>query len=160
MLQQVCEHIHNYFIPKDNNYPRCWADTYTIHSGAVSPAPPLKEGQRFWIVGSDLNDGVYTYHASGLTDDDDSAAAGLQDEVFTGTIAAMAVPPAVIALTEEINDWVAKYGAVTASPYSSETVNGVYTYVKAVKSEAAGGGGYSWQDVFKARLSPYRRICL
>lgn len=160
MLQQVCENINNYFIPKDNGIPRCWADTYTIQSGAVSPAPPLKEGQRFLIKGSDLNDGVYTYHTYLIMDDDDSAAAGLQDEVFSGTIAAMAVPPAVIALTGEINDWVEKFGDAVKNPYTSETVNGVYTYVKAVKSEDAGGGSYSWQDVFKSRLAPYRRICL
>jgi len=159
MLQTVCEYIHNYFIAKDGRIPRCWANDYTIADGMISPAVPLKEGQRFLIVGSDLNDGVYTYHADGIKNDDDTEAAGLQAEVFTGSIAAMAVPPAVIGLIGEINDWVAKYGAIVNSPYSSESVQGVYNYSKTTKSEEAGGGGYSWQDVFKSRLNQWRKPC-
>ena len=160
MLQQVCENIRNYFISKDGDYPRCWANEYTIADGVISPAVPLKEGQRFWLVGSDLNDGVYTYHETGIMNDDDTEAAGLQAEVFTGSIAAMAVPPAVMALVGEINDWVEKYGAIVNSPYSSESVQGVYNYSKTTKSEEAGDGGYSWQDVFKSRLNRWRKICL
>jgi len=159
MLQQVCEYIHNYFISKDGRIPRCWANDYTIADGMISPAVQLKEGQRFLIVGSDLNDGVYTYHADGIKNDDDTEAAGLQAEDFTGSIAAMAVPPAVIGLIGEINDWVATYGAIVNSPYSSESVQGVYNYTKTTKSEEAGGGGYSWQDVFKSRLEQWRKPC-
>ena len=159
MLQQVCEYIHNYFISKDGRIPRCWANDYTIADGMISPAVQLKEGQRFLIVGSDLNDGVYTYHESGITNDDDAEAVGLQAEDFTGSIAAMAVPPAVIGLIGEINDWVAKYGAIVNSPYSTESVQGVYNYSKTTKSEEAGGGGYSWQDVFKSRLNQWRKPC-
>ena len=161
MLQQVCENIHNFFIAKDGNIPRVWANDYTIAGGVISPAVPLKAGQRFLIAGSDLNDGVYTYHPEGITNDDDTEAAGLQAEVFTGSIAAMAVPPAVLALVGEINDWVEKYGAVVNSPFSSENVNGLYGYTKAVKSEAAGGGSYTWEDVFKSRLNAIgRKVCL
>lgn len=159
MLQQVCEYIHNYFIPKENGMPKCWHGDYTIASGVITPAVSLKEGQRFAIFGSDLNDGVYTYHQTGIMNDDDTEAAGLQAEVFTGSIAAMAVPPAVITLVGEINDWVEKYGEAVMSPYSSETVNGVYNYTKTTKSEEAGGGGYSWQDVFKSRLNQWRKPC-
>lgn len=159
MLQQVCEYIHNYFIPKDNGTPRVQQGDYTISSGMISPIPALKEGQRFLIVGSDLNDGVYTYHAAGIKNDDDNAVSGLVDETFSGSIALMAVPRAVLALVSEINTWAAKYGEATMTPYSSETVNGVYTYVKTTKSEEAGGGGYSWQDIFKARLDTWRKPC-
>lgn len=160
MLQTVCEYIHNYFIAKDGRMPRCWANDYSIVDGVISPAVPLKEGQRFLIRGSDLNDGVYTYHEAGITNDDDTEAAGLQAEVFTGSIAAMAVPPAVIALVGEINDWVAKYGSIVSSPYSGETVNGIFSYTKTTKSDEAGGGGYSWQDIFKSRLDTWRKPCL
>lgn len=160
MLQQVCEYIHNYFIPKENGMPKRWHGDYAIASGVITPAVPLKEGQRFAIFGSDLNDGVYTYHEAGLTNDDDTEAAGLQAEVFTGSVGAMAVPPAVIALVGEINDWVEKYGEIVQSPYSSESVQGVYNYSKTTKSEEAGGGGYSWQDVFKSRLNQWRKPCL
>lgn len=159
MLQQVCEYIHNYFIPKDSGIPRCWHGEYTIAEDVISPAPALKEGQRFLIAGSDLNDGVYTYHEAGIKNDDDAEVAGLRAEVFTGSICAMAVPPVVMALIGEINDWVAKYGEIVNSPYSSESVQGVYNYSKTTKSDEAGGGGYSWQDVFKSRLNQWRKPC-
>lgn len=162
MLQQVCEYIHNNFIPKDSGIPRVYHGDYTITASMITPAPPLKEGQRFLIRGSDLNDGVYTYHAAGIKDDDDAKAAGLQAEEFTGSIAAMAVPPAVIALIGEINSWVAKYGEIVNSPYSSETVNGVYSYQKAAQGGELQhkGSGYNWQDVFKSQLDTWRKPCL
>ena len=161
MLQDVCEHIHNYFIAKDaRKIPRCYSGDYSITSGVITPSVPLKEGQRFLIRGSDLNDGVYTWHAAGITNDDDDAVVGMSDEDFTGAVCALAVPPAVIALVSDIRDWVDKYGGIVINPYSSETVNGVYSYTKTVKSDDAGGGGYSWQDVFKDRLNQWRRPCL
>lgn len=153
MLQQVCEFIHNYFIQQPH------IGTWTIENGALS-LPFLLEGQRFWLVGSVLNDAVYTYHAAEIANDDDNAAAALTDETFAGTICAMAVPRDVLALVVDIKAWQDKYGEAVANPYSSETVNGVYTYTKAVKSEGAGGGAYGWQDVFKARLNRWRKPCL
>lgn len=153
MLQQVCEHIHNYFIASTIG------GTFEISGGMISPLS-LLEGQRFLIQGSVLNDGVYTYHADGITNDDDNDVSGLVDEPFTGYISTMAVPRSVITLTAEISDWRDKYGAAVQSPFSSETVNGVYTYVKTTKSEEGGGGGYSWQDVFKARLNRWRKAFL
>ena len=48
MLEQVCAHIHNYFISAV--YPA----RYSIESGMISPAPSLKEGQRFWLCGGQL----------------------------------------------------------------------------------------------------------
>lgn len=159
MLQQVCEYIHNYFPSMKGRYAIEYNGDYSIVDGVISPAVPLKEGQRFRIKGSDLNNGVYTYHKSGIKNDDDADAVGLQAEDFTGSIAAMAVPPAVIALVGEINDWVAKYGAVVNSPFSSENVNGLYGYTKTTKSDEAGGGGYSWQDVFRSRLNQWRKPC-
>ena len=156
MLQQVLEHIHNMFISKPN------PGSYAIANGVLSPLPDLKEGQRIWIVGSDLNDGVYTYHNAGLRNDDDTAAAGLQDEAWSGTLCALAVPPAVIALSGEIKNWVAKYGDVVNSPYQSETVIGVYSYTKkqsyagALKANEPG----TWQEVFTDRLNRWRKVNL
>lgn len=160
MLQQVCEYIHNYFIAKDQRgRPRCYHGDYSIVDGALS-LDFLKEGQRFLIKGSDMNDGVYTWHANGIKNDDDNAAAGMSDEDFSGSVCALAVPPSVTALVSDIRDWETKYSGIVNNPYSSETVNGVYSYTKTVKSDNAGGGGYSWQDVFRARLDQYRRPCL
>lgn len=149
MLQKVLENIHNMFIKTPN------PGTYTIEEGSL-PLPFLNEGQRFWIVGSTLNDGVYTYHADGIKDDDDTEAVGLHDETFSGTICAMAIPPAVIALAGEIKTWVDTNGAVVDSPYTSESVIGVYSYTK--KTGTGAGGTVSWQDTFKSRLDRWRRV--
>ena len=153
MLQQVCEYIHNYFI-KDRH-----ESDYEITGGMIS-LPFMKDGQRFLIVGSDLNDGIYTYHETGIKNDDDTKAAGLRDETWSGTVCALAVPPAVIALSGEINSWVAKYGDAVNSPYQSESVIGVYSYVKA--SGAKGNNGEevpaSWQTVFSSQLNRWRKV--
>lgn len=154
MLEQVCAYIHNYFISA--TYPA----RYTIESGVISPAPALKEGQRFWLCGSDLNDGVYTFHASGITNDDDNASADLQDEAFSGTVCGMSVPKMFLTLVSEIEDWMDKYGEASASPYTQETVVGVYSYMKATKSTGNGAGVRDWTDVFASRLNEWRKVCL
>ena len=153
MLQQVCENIHNYFI----KMPIC--GTFEIADGVISPALQLKDGQRFWLTGSDLNDGVYTYHEDGITNDDDTEAAGLQDETWAGTICALAVPPAVIALSAEIKAWVESYGEVVRTPYTNESVLGVYSYTKASGGSGA-GGAVTWQDAFADRLKRWRKVCI
>ena len=154
MLEQVCAHIHNYFISAA--YPA----RYSIESGVISPAPALKEGQRFWLCGSDLNDGVYTYHESGITNDDDDAIADLQDEEFSGTVSGMAVPKTFMNLVTEIGDWMDKYGEATNSPFTQETVVGVYSYMKATTSTGTGTGVRDWTDVFASRLNEWRKVCL
>lgn len=152
MLQDVLETIHNYFV-RDTQ-----SGTYTISDGAISPVPVLKEGQRFLITGSDLNDGVYTYHESMLMNDDDCAGAGLADEVFSGAICGLSVPPQVIALSAEISEWVDQYGAAVTSPYQSESFGG-YSYTRASASKKDGSGGAAgWQDVFGSRLKRWRKV--
>ena len=149
MLQQLCENIHNYFI-KDS-----YGGEYEIAGGAIS-LPFLLDGQRFLITGSALNDGVYTYHSNGIKDDDDAAAAGLHDETWAGTICALAVPPAVIALSAEMKAWAVANGNVN-SPYSSENVIGVYSYTKATGGSGA-GGSITVFDAFKDRLNRWRKV--
>ena len=150
MLQQLCEHVHNYFI-KDS-----YGGEYEIAGGAIS-LPFMLDGQRFLITGSALNDGVYTYHSNGIKDDDDAAAAGLHDETFAGTICALAVPPAVIALSAEMKAWVDDYGAKVVSPYSSENVISVYSYTKAQGGSGA-GGAITVFDAFRDRLNRWRKV--
>ena len=188
MLQQIMEHLNNYFVKKprrgvwkfedgalsmgsldgvhDFDWDQLqdnflWYGTYTGEPNPTnSPELELKEGQRFLVFGSDLNDGVYTYHADGITNDDDNAAAGLADETFAGTICALAVPPAVIALSQEISQWVDTYGAaVMASPYHSETFNG-YSYTLKSGGSNGGSGQLGWQDIFRSRLDRWRRLFL
>lgn len=149
MLQQVCENIHNYFIKAVHE------GRYEIADGMVSL--PLLDGQKFLIKGSVLNDGMYTYHDTEIKDDDDTEAVGLQDETFAGTICALAVPPAVIALSGEIKTWVEENGDAINSPYQSESVLGVYSYAKGTGGSGA-GGSVSWQDVFGNQLNRWRKV--
>lgn len=153
MLQQICDHLRNYDF---GNEIVKHTGTFEIANGVIS-LPFLLDGQRFLIEGSILNDGMYTYHADGIKDDDDSKAAGLHDETWAGTICALAVPPAVCALSAEIKSWVDSYGSAANSPYSSESVIGVYSYTKETGGSGA-GGSVSWQDVFKDRLNRYRKV--
>lgn len=153
MLEQVCGHIHNYFIRDPN------PGTYTISDGTISPLPSILEGQRIWIVGSALNDGVYTYHAEGITNDDDTEAADLKPETFSGSVCSLAVPRDLIALAGEISDWVTANAEALNSPYTSESFGG-YSYTKATASGADAGGSLTWQSHFKSRLNPYRKISL
>lgn len=150
MLQQVCENIHNYFIKTAHG------GNFEIADGMISLSF-MKDGQRFWISGSDLNDGVYTYYASGIMNDDDTEAAGLRDETFAGTICALAVPPAVIALSGEIKAWVEENGEAVNSPFQSENVIGVYSYTKATGGSGA-GGSVGWQDVYASQLNRWRKV--
>ena len=152
MLQQICEYIHNYFIKEAH------VGEYQIAGGMIN-LPFLIDGQRFWITNSVLNDGVYTYHANGIKNDDDTKVAGLKDETWAGTICALAVPPAVTALSAEIKAWVDANGEAVNSPYTSESVLGVYSYTKASGGSGA-GGAVSWQDVFGSQLNRWRKVCL
>ena len=150
MLNQICENICNYFI--QNRYE----GRFDIADGMISL--PLLNGQRFLIQGSALNDGMFTYHDTGIKSDDDTElAVGLQDETFTGTICALAVPPAVIALSADVKAWVDANGEIINTPYTSENVLGVYGYTKASGGTGA-GGSVSWQDVFKDQLKRWRKV--
>lgn len=153
MLQQVCEHIHNYHIMRQV------PGTFEIAGGTIS-LPFLLDGQKFIVSGSALNDGMYTYHETGIKDDDDNAFAegvGLKDETFAGTICALAVPPAVIALSKEVKAWVETNGEAVNSPYSSENVIGVYSYTKATGGSGA-GGAITWADAFRDQLNRWRKV--
>lgn len=149
MLNQICENICNYFI-RDRYEGR-----FEIADGMISL--PLLDGQRFLIRGSALNDGMYTYHDTGIKDDDDTVEVGLQDETWAGTICALAVPPAVIALSGEVKAWVDTNGESLNSPYSTESVLGVYSYSKATGGHGA-GGSVGWMDVFADRLKRWRKV--
>jgi hypothetical protein len=83
----------------------------------------------------------------------------LTDEVFEGAIWTMAVPPAVIELSERITEWEGKYGAAVVSPYSSESFGG-YSYVKAGagSGSANSGSGPTWQSTFASELNRWRKI--
>lgn len=140
MLEQVLGHLHNWF--QVGIHP----GEYEIQDGALT-LPFLLDGQYFRIVGSVFNDGLHQYGPE---------MEPLQDEVFDGSIWALAVPRAVIALAEEIDAWQQKYGRIAASPYTSESFGG-YSYTKSGGANENGGAG-GWQAAFRQRLNQWRKL--
>lgn len=143
MLTELCQELRNWF-ERDK-----YIGTFTIENGQMSvPDGSLQSGQYFRIIGSVFNDGVHQYPASELT-----------DEIFEGAIWTMAVPPAVIALSERISAWVSTYGEVVSSPYSSESFGG-YSYQKASSGRGNGDSSAapSWQSTFASELNKWRKI--
>lgn len=143
MLEEILDYIHNYFVKK------VYRGSYEITSSTIY-LPFLQTDQYFKIVGSVFNDGVHKYPAGDL-----------KDETFEGEIWAMAVPPAVIDIADEAQEWVDKYGSVVNSPYSSESFGG-YSYTKVSGSSGWGNqstdSGSSWKSVFGKRLNKWRKL--
>ena len=138
MLTELCAELRNYFeVPNGRHFGK-----FEISGGSIAPLDFLQEGQYFRIIGSVFNDGVYQYPTSGLT-----------DEIFSGAVWGMAVPPAVISLTEEIKAF-NESDAGKPSAYTSESFGG-YSYSKATESN---GAPISWKKVFASRLNKYRRV--
>lgn len=136
MLDEILAEIRNYFVVKVHS------GDFEVIGGRLSPLDFLQNGQYFRIVGSVMNDGVYRYPYSGLT-----------DETFSGEIWALAVPPTLIALVADIEEYERK-AKETVSPYNSESFGG-YSYTKATDSN---GSPLSWEKVFAKRLNKWRKI--
>ena len=138
MLTELCAHLRNYFeVPNGRHF-----GTFTISGGSIAPLDFLQEGQYFRIIGSVFNDGVHKYGESDLN-----------NETFDGAVWAMAVPPAVVALSEEIKAY-NDSDAGKASPYTSESFGG-YSYTKAID---ANGAPIGWQKAFASRLNKWRKL--
>lgn len=168
MLQEIMEYLNNYFVPISADVVE-----YTIADGMISPSFGAEDGDRFLICGSRRNDGVYTWHDGVIGNDDDERvpptvqggqetikAAGLRDETFAGTIRVCSVPPALLALSEEISQWVETYSGQLNSPLASESFNG-YSYT--LKSGGTRTGGMAakpitWRDQFRDRLERWRGL--
>ena len=138
MLTEICAEIRNYFLVPNGIH----SGTFTISGGSIAPLDFLKDGQYYRIVGSTFNDGVHMYPDFDLT-----------DEQFEGSVWAMAVPPAVVALSEEIKAFT-ESDAGKPTPYTSESFAN-YSYTRA---SDANGVPVSWQSLYAKRLNPYRRI--
>lgn len=155
-ITEKCLECKNFFLK--NAISDIHNGEFTISGHSVAPLDFLLPGQYFRITGSVFNDGVYQNNEEGLAE--------LQDETFTGSIWAMYVPPAFLALCKEIDEWQSKYGGADShnmSPYSSESISGVYSYSKSSTSASEKDGGSSvqtWQSVYKTRLNKWRRISI
>ena len=155
MLTELCAYLRNYFL-RDYLDPDAYIHhgTFTIENGQIQSLSFLSLGQYYRIVGSLFNDGVYQFKEP--TRDTHGT---MTDEVFTGAIWAMSVPPDVGNLASEISDWLTNNAASLNSPYQSESFGG-YSYTKASGGGSSGNpsAAYSWQDQFAARLAPYKRL--
>lgn len=134
MLESVLLYLNNWFVVSSTS------GAYTIEDGSME-LPFLVPGQYFRIVGSLLNGGVHQYPATDL-----------KDETFEGEVWALAVPPGLLSIVEEITAWQAKNA--DSGPYTSESFGG-YSYSKATNSRGVAVG---WQDTFAAQLAPYRKL--
>lgn len=138
MITEICAELRNWFVVPNGVH----VQTYTISGGSITPLDFLQDGQYFRIIGSVFNDGVHQYPAADLT-----------DEVFHGAVWAMALPPSLIALSAEIEEY-NKSDAGKASPYISENFGG-YGYTKATGSN---GKVLTWKSVFADALNRYRKL--
>ena len=143
-MTDLCKELNNWF------HKKIYIGKFTIADGVLTGNFSLQDGQYFRICDSVFNDGVYQHPASGLI-----------DEVFEGAVWAMAVPPTVIALQAEIDDWLTDEGVQKAlkSPYTSESFGG-YSYTKAggKSSDTGENKGLTWQSQFADQLNRWRKI--
>ena len=137
MLTELCAELRNYFVVSIHE------GNFTINGGKIAPLDFIQENQYFRIVGSVFNDGVYK----------NTADLVLTDECFSGSVWAMAVPPSVVALAEEIKKY-NESDEAKPSAYTSESFGG-YSYSKATDENGVAVG---WKKVFASRLNQYRRI--
>ena len=148
MLTEICQYLKNWF---DRDQSKFYGK-FRILNGIIESYNDgdmgMIDGQYFRIIGSLLNDGVYQYPTQEL-----------QDETFEGAVWFMAIPPAVVALSEDINSWQTKYGSADStaqSPFQSESFGG-YSYSKGGNTSTNGGNG-GWQSAFASRLNPWRKV--
>lgn len=139
IITEICEELRNWFVVPNGVH----IQTYTISGGSIAPLDFLQDGQYFRIIGSVFNDGVYQYPATSLT-----------DEVFEGAVWSMAVPPSVIDLAAEIEEY-NKSDAGKPTGFASESFGG-YSYQKF--TDGNGGDGSRWQKAFASRLAKWRKL--
>jgi len=145
MLNEICEHLHNWFDTRNGIYIDRTIDTFTISDGVISPFPSsLIGGQHIRIVGSLLNDGIYKLPADFVINE-------LEDETFDGAIFGLAIPKDLVTLDSEITAYVA---ANPATAYTSESFGGW----SGTRATSASGAALSWQSVYGARLNRWRKI--
>ena len=138
MLEQVLMNIRNWFTVEGGIH----SGTFSIKDGGIT-LPFLADGQYFRIIGSVFNDGLHKY-----------PAADLVDEKFSGAIWALAIPPAVVDLADEIQKWQKKNGEAASGIYQSESFGG-YQYSKQTASD---GGQLTVWSVFRKRLNQWRKL--
>lgn len=137
MLETILNHLHNYFITKNGVH----RGAFRIVSGALE-CDCIAENQYFIIRGSVFNDGLYKRGDEVLI-----------DEEFDGEVWALAIPRAVVELSEKIEAWCAD-NPVTDKV--SESFGG-YSYTKGgAGTQSADIGG--WQTAFRKELNVWKKV--
>ena len=145
MLNEICEHLHNFFDSRDGKYIDRSAGTFTILNGLISPlSSSLIAGQYIRIVGSLLNDGIYLLPSN-------FTISSLVNETFTGAIFGLAIPKDLVTLDTEITAYVT---ANPATGYVSESFGGW----SGTKATGANGAALSWESVYAKRLNRWRKM--
>ena len=148
MLTELCQELKNWF--ENERY----FGIFSIVGGQLIDRSLLQDGQYYRIIGSVFNDGVHKFEPSNPMREQ------LHDEVFEGAIWAMAVPPAVIALSDKIDEWQDKYAKVDGqlmSPFQSESFGG-YSYSKGSRSSVNGSSIPTWESTFADEINRWRKI--
>ena len=152
MLTELCQYLKNWEFDRE---PEKYYGEFTVSGGAITlngEALPVVHGQYIRVLGSVFDDGVHLYPDVDMI-----------DETFEGSVWALYIPPAIIALAEEIDAWKAKYEALDSqamSPFNSESFAG-YSYSKSgagANASANASGVSGWQAVFANRLNPWRKV--
>lgn len=133
MLEQILHYLKNWFMKE------IYTGSFVIEGGRLT-LPALSPGQYFRVVGSVFNDGL---HKDGET---------LTDEAFEGAVWLLAIPKAVVSISEDMAAWAAKNG--DAGLYTSESFGG-YSYSRATTANGKLVGAF---EVFGDRLAPYKKI--
>lgn len=136
MLDEILAYLKNYFVCDKR------VGVFEITEGRLPLYDFLQQDQYFLISGSVFNNGVYCY-----SDD-----LSLKDETFNGVICSLAIPPDLLELASEIEEYIESDEA-KPSAYTSESFGG-YSYTKATENGAA----VSWQAVFRKRLKRWKKI--
>ena len=147
MLEEVMRYIDNRFDRDEHGRYYGVVEGEFAIDGGVLEIDGLLDGQYFWLEGSAMNDGLHQWPATDLA-----------DEVFSGRVVFLRVPPSVSALASEIEAWNSANSEVINSPYQSESFGG-YSYAKASGgSQGNEPPAAAWQVQFGARLRPFRKL--
>lgn len=140
MLEEILRTLNNWF-ERDS-----LVGTFKVVGGALLlPEGFLKDGQYLRVIGSTFNDGLSCWPVSDMV-----------DEEFSGEVQALAIPPAVISLSGEIDRWRADNQKALDAPYASESFGG-YSYSKEGSSSSQ-NGSTGWRAHFRDQLNQWRRL--
>lgn len=160
MLTQICQYLRNWF------ERGVWLGDFRVSGGVLTYADgtalPLLNGQYYRVIGSVFNDGVHKFGTETVTENNAHVTRPfetLADEPeFSGAVWEMAVPPVVVELDAEIEQWITDNAKAIASPYQSESFGGYSYSLRGGTNSAGEATGATWQSQFAARLSPWRKI--